>query len=115
MALKKDVRSLIIESAFTSTKDMAKTMFLFYLFSYFLPANYNNLEKIPHVNVPKLIIHGEGDEIVPFSMAKKLFGASNEPRYFYRITGAGHNDTYIEGGEEYFQKFAAFVKDSKIE
>ena len=115
VALKKDVRSLIIESAFTSTKDMAKTMFLFYLFSYFLPANYNNLEKIAHVNVPKLIIHGEGDEIVPFSMGKKLFSASNDPRHFYRIKGAGHNDTYIVGGKEYFQTLAAFVKDSKIE
>ncbi|MBW1861260.1 MAG: alpha/beta hydrolase [Deltaproteobacteria bacterium] len=114
VALRKKVRSVIIESAFTSTKDMAKTMFLFALLSPFLPANYNNLEKISRLNVPKLIIHGEEDEIVPFSMGQRLFDTSGAPKFFFRIKGAGHNDTYLIGGEKYFQTIATFVKDSKI-
>lgn len=114
VALKKDARSIIIESAFTSTKDMAKTMSLFRLFSRFLPPNYNNLEKIAHVSIPKLIIHGEEDEIVPFSMGQKLFTASKAPKYFIGLEKAGHNDTYLVGGEKYFQTIAAFARDSKI-
>lgn len=114
VALRKNVRSIIMESAFTSTKDMARTMFLFYPFSYILPANYNNLEKIAHVDVPKLLIHGEEDEIVPYTMADKLFNASKDPKYFFRIKGAGHNDTYIVGGKKYFQTIAAFARDSKL-
>jgi fermentation-respiration switch protein FrsA (DUF1100 family) len=89
-------------------------MFLFYPFSYILPANYNNLEKIAHVDVPKLLIHGEEDEIVPYSMGDKLFNASKDPKYFFRIKGAGHNDTYIVGGKEYFRAIARFAKDSKL-
>ncbi|NTV35255.1 MAG: alpha/beta hydrolase, partial [Deltaproteobacteria bacterium] len=46
VALEKKVRGLVIESAFTSTKDMAKGMALFALFSPLLPAHYNNIEKI---------------------------------------------------------------------
>ncbi len=46
VALQKKVRGLVIESAFTSTKDMAKGMALFALFSPLLPAHYNNIEKI---------------------------------------------------------------------
>lgn len=114
VALKKNARSIIMESAFTSTKDMAKTMFLFNLFSYFLPANYNNLEKIAYVRIPKLIIHGESDEIVPFSMGQKLFAAAKSPKYFFKIEKAGHNDTYFVGGENYLQTIAAFIRDSKI-
>ena len=114
MALKKGVGSLIMESAFTSTRDMAKNMGLFRLISYFLPPHYNALEKISRVDVPMLIVHGERDKIVPFSMGQKLFEAAKMPKYFYPLNRAGHNDTYVEGGEEYFQTIAAFAKNGRI-
>lgn len=115
IATRRDVRSLIIESAFTSTKDMAKNMFLFQLLSPFLPSHYNNLRKIRAVTVPKLIIHGETDEIIPFSMGQRLYQAANVPKYFFPISGAGHNDTYFVGGKRYFQIFSDFAKNSRIE
>lgn len=115
IATKRDIRSLIIESAFTSTKDMAKSMFLFQLLSPFLPSHYNNLRKIRAVTVPKLIIHGETDEIIPFSMGQRLYQAANVPKYFFPISGAGHNDTYFVGGKRYFQIFSDFAKNSRIE
>jgi fermentation-respiration switch protein FrsA (DUF1100 family) len=93
---------------------MARTMPLFVPFSFFLPPHYNNLEKITRINVPKLIIHGETDEIVPFPMGQKLYHAAKTPKYFYSIKNAGHNDTYVLGGKNYFDTLAAFVKDSKI-
>ena len=110
IALHRAVGSVILESGFTSTRDMAKTMFLFCLFSPLLPAHFNNLEKIPKVAAPTLIIHGEFDEIVPFSMGKKLFKAAREPKSFYPLPGAGHNDTYLAGGEAYFKTFASFAR-----
>ena len=114
IALRREVRSLIIESAFTSTKEMAKTMFLFKPLSYFLPAHYNNLEKLGRVSFPKLVIHGEYDEIVPFSMGQNLYDSARPPKYFFPIKGAHHNDTYLVGGKIYFEKFTAFVRNSKI-
>ena len=115
IATKRNVRSLIIESAFTSTKGMAKNMFLFQLLSPFLPHHYNNLGKIKSIAVPKLIIHGKADEIIPFSMGEMLHRAANAPKYFFPITGAGHNDTYFIGGKEYFQIFSGFARNSRIE
>jgi len=115
IATKRDVRSLIIESAFTSTKDMAKSMFLFQLLSPFLPPHYNNLRKIKGITVPKLIIHGDTDEIIPFSMGQRLYQAAGIPKYFFPIRGAGHNDTYFVGGKRYFQIFSYFAKTSRIE
>jgi hypothetical protein len=113
VALQKKVRGLVIESAFTSTKDMAKTMALFDLFSPVFPAHYNNLEKIPRVSVPKLVIHGERDEIVPFAMGQKLFEAATDPKFFYPVKDAGHNDVFIVGAEKYFQLFANFAGNAK--
>jgi uncharacterized protein len=114
VALRRQVRSVILESAFTSTRDMAKTMPLFRILSPLFPANYDNLQKIGRLHVPKLIIHGEVDEIVPFSMGERLFNAAKEPKYPFRVESAGHNNTYVVGGERYFHVFAAFAKDSKI-
>ena len=114
IALTRKVRSLITESAFTSTKEMARTMLLFMPFSFFLPSHYNNLEKITRINVPKLIIHGEEDEIVPFSMGRKLYENAQAPKYFYPVKDAGHNDTYVLGDKQYFDTLTAFVRDSKI-
>jgi fermentation-respiration switch protein FrsA (DUF1100 family) len=110
IAMRREVRSLIVESAFTSTKDMAKQMFLFQLLSPFLPANYNNLKKIQTIHVPKLIIHGEEDEIVPFLMGQRLYRAAPDPRLFYSIPRAGHNDTYLVGGKDYAEVFSRFAR-----
>ena len=109
IAIKRNVNRLILESAFTSTKGVARTMPMFALLSPFLPAHYNNLEKIKHITVPKLIIHGNSDEIIPFHMGTKLFEAAPEPKTFYVIEGAGHNDTWVVGGHRYFQTLKGFI------
>jgi fermentation-respiration switch protein FrsA (DUF1100 family) len=114
VALKRSVRVVILESAFTSTKDMARTMPLFFLLSPLVPANYNNLEKVPHLRVPKLVIHGEEDEIVPFLMGQKLFEVAAAPKFFYPVPNAGHNDVSLVGGERYFDVFAEFARTTKI-
>jgi len=112
VALQRKIRSVILESAFTSTKDMAKAMLLFKPLSPFLPSNYDNLGKIAQIRTAKLIVHGDQDEIVPFAMGQRLFDGAQEPKEFYPIRGAGHNDTYVVGGEGYFSRLATFAKDN---
>ena len=114
VALQKEIRSIIIESAFTSSRDMARAIWLFRPFSYFLPAHYNNQKKITDLDVPKLFIHGERDEIVPCSMGQRLFERAKSPKYFFPLKGAGHNDTFISGGEKYFRTIATFIEIGKI-
>lgn len=110
-ALHHPVRCVILESAFTSTRDMAKRMGPFALLSPLMPANYNNMDKIRRLDAPKLIIHGREDEIVPFKMGETLYSAAREPKAFLPLDGAGHNDTYVVGGEPYFKALAEFAWD----
>lgn len=109
VALQRSVKCLIIESTFTSTKDMAKTIFPFFVVSPFLPHNYNNIFKIADVSVPKLIIHGKNDKIVPFTMGKRLFAQATGQKTFLLLDGAKHNDTYIIGGKDYFEAISNFI------
>jgi hypothetical protein len=62
------------------------------------------------VRVPKLIIHGVEDDLVPFHMGKTLYEKADPPKDFLPLKGAGHNDTYMVGGEDYFKTLAAFVR-----
>jgi len=109
IATKRKVDRLILESTFTSTRDMARTMPLFAILSPFLPAHYNNLKKIERIGIPKLMIHGKEDRIVPFSMGARLFQAAAQPKQFYPIDGAGHNDTWLVGGAAYFETLKRFA------
>lgn len=47
-------------------------------------------------------------------MGKRLFEAAKEPKFFFNIKGADHNDTYIAEGERYFDVLDRFIKESKI-
>lgn len=114
ISLNRKVRSLITESAFTSTRDVARTITLFFPLSYLLPAHYHNLKKIGRVTVPKLIIHGRADEIIPFPMSMRLFEAAEAPKYLHPLEGGGHNDTFIVGGRRYFEAFSRFAYHSML-
>ncbi|MGH7381710.1 MAG: alpha/beta hydrolase, partial [Candidatus Methylomirabilales bacterium] len=70
---------------------------------------YDSLALIGKVTVPKLVIHGEHDEIIPLWMGKRLYEAAFPPKEFYLIRGATHNDTYLAGGEEYFNRLKQFM------
>ncbi len=109
LAAERACAGVILESAFTSTDDVMRLYFRF--FPPLPPGviKYDSLSLIGKVGVPKLIIHGEFDEIIPLWMGERLHEAASPPKEFYLINGASHNDTYLAGGEAYFAKLKAFV------
>jgi fermentation-respiration switch protein FrsA (DUF1100 family) len=114
VASRRRSRSLILECPFTSAKEMAGAILIFRPFSVLVPSNYNNLAKIEAVSVPKLIIHGDKDTLVPFSMGESLFQKARPPKYFLPVPGADHNDVFVIGGKTYVESFSAFVRNSRI-
>jgi fermentation-respiration switch protein FrsA (DUF1100 family) len=112
MALRHPPRALICESGFTSIKAMTKSAYPFLPgIDLLVTTKYDTLSKIRQVEVPAMFLHGTQDDIVPFKMSKELFEAANEPKRFYAIEGAMHNDTYEVGGEAYFRALHTFVDD----
>jgi fermentation-respiration switch protein FrsA (DUF1100 family) len=98
---------LIIESTFTSIRTLARLVLPLPLPD--LPVKYDSLSKIGGLSMPLLVIHGERDELVPFGEGQALYAAAPEPKSWYPIPGAGHNDTYAVGGEAYFRHVATFA------
>jgi hypothetical protein len=100
---------LIVESTFTSILTLARHVFALPLPE--LPVKYDSLSKIGLLKVPLLAIHGEEDELIPSADGRALYETAPEPKDWYPIPGAGHNDTVIVGGDAYFRRLATFADE----
>jgi fermentation-respiration switch protein FrsA (DUF1100 family) len=109
VAIQRAVAGVILESTFTSAKDVASALYPFLPVRYFLRTKLNSIGKIKALHVPVLFMHGSHDTIIPIRFGRKLFQEANEPKEFYEIPGADHNDTFFVGGEEYFNRIDRFV------
>jgi fermentation-respiration switch protein FrsA (DUF1100 family) len=58
-----------------------------------------------------LIIHGTQDTVIPFAMGQALFARANEPKRFYAVPGADHNEVGVVGGSLYRQAMDAFLRE----
>lgn len=99
---------LIVQSSFTSIADMAATVIPGFP-SFLLRTKMNSIERIPRVRCAKLFIHSPADEVVPYRLGRRLFEAASEPKQFYEVAGAGHNETYIAGGQAYINAIREFT------
>ena len=68
-----------------------------------------SIEKIGSIGPPKLFVHSVADQIIPFDHGQRLFEAAVEPKQFYKLEGAGHNETDIVGGQAYLDTLGQFV------
>jgi hypothetical protein len=112
LASRRPCGGLIVQSSFTSARAMARRMFVFPLIAYVAKSRFDSLRNIRDVHAPVLIAHGTRDEVVPFEMGQELFRAAREPKHFYPIAGAGHNDVIEVGGDAYLQQLKAFVEST---
>ncbi len=109
LAVKASCRCLILESPFTNSEDMAR-LYAPFFFDWRPSVSYDNLGKIGEVKVPVMVIHGEHDEIIPVDMGRRVYAAAPDPKEFYLIPGAHHNDTYLVGGKTYFDRLRDFIR-----
>ena len=110
LATQHQPHGLILESAFSSVKDMAKAKYPFLPLFLLVRTKYDSISKIGTVSSPILIVHGEKDEIVPMSQGRRLYDAAKSPKTFYEVSGATHNETSARGGEPYFAALAEFLQ-----
>ena len=109
VAASHDVAGLILESPFTSAREMASRHYRIFP-SFLVRLRLDNLGTIGKVHCPVLIFHGTADKLVPIEMGRRLAAAAVGPVELVMIEAAGHNDTYDMGGRRYKEKLAAFVR-----
>jgi fermentation-respiration switch protein FrsA (DUF1100 family) len=107
LAAESGARGLILESTFSSLKDVAAQHYP--RLAWLVPAaKLNSVARIGQYKGPLLDSHGDADQTISYALGVKLFEAANAPKQFVRIAGGGHND---RGSAEYYQQLNRFLDD----
>ena len=112
VAVQRPSAGLIVEGAFPSIQAMADYHFFGLPARWVLDVEFNLVKKVQTLKVPLLAIHGERDSIVPMFLGRQVFEAANEPKKWYAVSQAEHNDVPFVGGEAYFQEIDAFLSQA---
>ena len=108
LALEQPPLALVLQSAFTSLRDVARAHYPAAL-SALAGDAYPSLERIRRLRAPLLILHGDADDIVPLEHGRALFDAAPEPRRLHVVAAAGHNDLVGAMGRSYGAVVAAAI------
>src|SRR5690349_19480196 len=110
LATQRAASALILESSFPSIEAVAKFYYSGLPVHWLLGAEFRLIDCLPQLSLPKLVIHGDKDDIIPIELGRQVFEAAKPPKDWYVIPGANHNNTYEVGGTAYFRRLGEFIK-----
>ena len=72
---------------------------------------FPNVSRLPRVDAPVFIIHGDRDEVIPIEHGRQLARrtSAGHPHSTWWVRNAGHNDIVAVATREYFDRMRAFV------
>jgi len=110
VAVQRPSAGLIVEGAFPSIQAMSDHYYFGLPARWVMDLDFNLAQKVRALHVPVLVIHGEQDSIVPIALGKKVFDAAHEPKQWYVVSGAEHNNVPFVGGELYYREIGTFLQ-----
>ncbi len=106
LAARKPCAGVVLEAPFNSASQVAAGILPF--LGPLIVRSFDSKRKIGRIRAPLLFMHGDRDEVIPFKLGQDLYAAAPEPKSFWTIEGAGHNDLLDVAGERYREHLAAF-------
>jgi pimeloyl-ACP methyl ester carboxylesterase len=105
-----DVAGLIVESSFTSMREMADAMgYGNYPLGLVLTQRFDSLAKIASVKTPVLFVHGTSDRFVPAEMSERLYAAAPEPKRLLLVENGNHSNVATVAFDKYQTAMREFV------
>ena len=108
------VRGVILEAPYPSASlFLADSSATSLPASFILSGNYDNLNKLPDVTQPIFLIHSKDDSFIRIEHSDRLYEAMNDPKCFWRTSGADHGISggvaITEGYDAYAQTLSAWI------
>jgi len=105
--------ALLLQSPFTSAREMARRMALPGL-TIFWPivsrVHYDTTDRVRTLASPVSVAHGLSDMIVPVRMGREVYEAAAVKGKLLLVPDAGHNDVQERGAAEYWDWFRAALR-----
>ncbi|MCD6094270.1 MAG: alpha/beta hydrolase [Candidatus Omnitrophica bacterium] len=110
LATKANIKALITEGTFTCARDIIKVIYPFVPPAVFA-SRFDSIGKIKNISASKLIIHSVDDEMIPFSLAEKLFKGAPPPKQLLKIKGS-HNSAFLDSEGVFLSGIREFLKSA---
>lgn len=109
----RELAGVIVESTFTSIRDMTKVVAARWLpLAPMVRHRFDSLAKIGGVSAPVLLMHGTADEVVPHEMSLRLHAAAREPKRLAIFGGVGHSDACWKVDADYRAAVRQFIDET---
>jgi len=92
LASEKPVGKLILEAPYSSTVDVAASLFPYVPVRWLMKDQFHADQWIGSVHAPLLVMHGARDDVIAIRFGERLFALAHEPKRFIRYDHGGHND-----------------------
>lgn len=114
---------LIVENTFSSLSDMVMVLaqkiypfqrgkwFIRLFLGFYLSSPWLSKERAADLTVPILYISGLRDQLIPPAQMQALHDASESSvsRSMFTVPHGSHDNTFIKGGEAYFEAISQFM------
>jgi fermentation-respiration switch protein FrsA (DUF1100 family) len=106
------VGGLIVESSFTSAREMAIRNWWTAIFpvDLLLTQRFQSIDKVAALRMPTLFIHGKADDLIPFQMSDRLFQATQARKQLWLVPGADHTNVAEISGKRYLATVGQFLR-----
>lgn len=105
VATTNEVGAVVLEAPYTSIGDVAQTHYWYVPARWLILDRFDSLDRIARLKAPLLVLHGEGDTVIPVKFGRALFAAAHQPKEAHFIPGGGHADLYDFGVEQMIVDF----------
>jgi fermentation-respiration switch protein FrsA (DUF1100 family) len=110
LATKRNVRAIILEAPFASTKAVARQLLPYVPgLGLLAKSKFETARKLGEVSAPVLIVYCTNDPVLPSPLSENVFRAAREPKSFLQIHGMCHEEACLVAPEQYRLKLIEFL------
>lgn len=111
IAARNEVRSVIGESGFLSTREVAKDM-VGAVLALLIPDEFRNTQLIKEIDEPLLLIHGTDDQTLSSRHSKTMYELAHDPKYLLILEGLDHNEFIMTKDSDLYRNLEQFYNTS---
>ena len=100
---------LVLESGFPDKAAVIREQPILRALNVFSEYRFSTVDLLSDFRRPVLVIHGDRDSIIPFTLGRELFHRVSGPKQFHAVRGADHNDFLDESRADYWTAIREFI------
>lgn len=102
--------ALVLVGSFPSLVGVARCAYPWLPVGLLMRDRFECASKLARLEVPLMCVHAEADSIVPVAQGRAAFAAGREPKEWWSIPGADHNDVPYLDLAAFRERLASFLR-----